>query len=161
MKKVKFNLIASIMCATAMLTSCGNISKPDEKRNLLYSSMNTGKGIVAGVASLCGQDGGSVTMPGNIGNAISKYSNYKVSLSPYAYPKKSINNNLSGISLRVFGKAGCHYRPVIGYKLKGWRVFSWPSFKILDLVDCSDKANGSWETYAPVHHFCNWNVVKK
>lgn len=132
-----------------------------EKKSALYSSMKTGDSLLSDVVSLCGQDGGSVTLPKNIGNAISKYSNYKVSLSPYSYPKKSINNNLPGISLRVFGKGGCHYRPVIGYKLKGWWIFSWPSIKILDLVDCSDKTNGSWETYRPVYHFCDWNIVKK
>lgn len=132
-----------------------------EKKDALYKTMNTGNGLVAGAVSLCGQDGGSVTMPANIGNAIWCYSGYKVSESSYAYPKESINNNLPGISLRLFGTGGCHYRPVIGYKKNGWWAFSWPSFKILDLVDCSDKINGSWESYIPVHHFKNWNVVKK
>ena len=32
-----------------------------------------------------------------------------------------------------------HYRAVIAYKNNGWGPFSWPSFKILDLVDCDDK----------------------
>ena len=54
-----------------------------------------------------------------------------------------------------------HYRAVIAYKNNGWGPFSWPSFKILDLVDCDDKEKGMWETYIPVHHLMNWNIVKK
>lgn len=53
-----------------------------------------------------------------------------------------------------------HYRAVIAYKNNGWGSFSWPSFKILDLVDCDDKEKGMWETYIPVHHLMNWNIVK-
>lgn len=51
--------------------------------------------------------------------------------------------------------------PVIAYKKNGWGPFSWASFKILDLVDCDDKEKGMWETYIPVHHLMNWNIVKK
>ena len=73
----------------------------------------------------------------------------------------SNENNFPGISLRTFGSGGMHYRPVIAYKNNGWGPFSWPSFKILDLVDCDDKEKGMWETYVPVHHLMNWNIVKK
>lgn len=73
----------------------------------------------------------------------------------------SIENNLPGISLRTFGSGGMHYRSVIAYKNNGWGPFSWASFKILDLIDCDDKEKGMWETYVPVHHLMNWNIVKK
>ncbi len=132
-----------------------------QKEAELYSKMRTGKGLVAGVVKLCGQDGGSVTMPNNLAGAINYYSRYTLKASQFVYPKKSINDNLPGISLRVFGDGGCHYRPVIGYKRNGWGPFCWPSFKILDLADCTDKINGSWETYIPVYHYKNWDVVRK
>lgn len=132
-----------------------------QKEAELYSKMRTGKGLVAGVVKLCGQDGGSVTMPNNLSGAINYYSRYTLKVSQFVYPKKSINDNLPGISLRVFGDGGCHYRPVIGYKRNGWGPFCWPSFKILDLADCKDKINGSWETYIPVYHYKNWDVVRK
>ena len=73
----------------------------------------------------------------------------------------SNENNLPGISLRAFGSGGMHYRSVIAYKNNGWGPFSWTSFKILDLVDCDDKEKGMWETYVPVHHLMNRNIVKK
>ena len=59
------------------------------------------------------------------------------------------------------GNGFAHYRPVIAYENKGWWIFTWPAFKILDLADCSNKRNGSWETYIPVYHFANYNVVRK
>lgn len=133
----------------------------DEKRKSLYTLLKTGNNAIAGIVNLVGEDGSSVTLPENIGNAISAHSKYKVSLSTYNYPKYSIESNLPGISLRTFGDGGMHYRPVIAYKKNGWGPFSWPSFKILDLVDCDDKEKGMWETYIPVHHIMNWNVVKK
>lgn len=131
------------------------------KKASLYKLMNTGNGLIADVVSLVGQDGDSVTVPSDIGNAVSSHSNYKASLSAYSYPKAAIENNLPGISLRTFGDGGMHYRPVIAYKNNGWGPFSWPSFKILDLVDCTDKENGMWETYIPIHHLMNWNIVRK
>lgn len=132
-----------------------------EKVEALYKSLKTGDNWIADIVSLFGGDGGSVTFPHNIGNAVSEYSDYKASLSLYNYPKTAIENNLPGISLRTFGSGGMHYRPVVAYKKNGWGPFSWPSFKILDLVDCDDKENGMWETYIPIHHLLNWNIVKK
>lgn len=132
-----------------------------EKASALYKSLKTGDNWIADIVNWVGQDGGSVTLPHNIGNAVSEYSDYKASLSVYNYPKTAIENNLPGISLRTFGNGGMHYRPVIAYKNNGWGPFSWPSFKILDLVDCTDKEKGTWETYIPVHHLMNWNIVKK
>lgn len=132
-----------------------------EKREALYKYLKTGDNWIADIVTAFEQDGGSVTLPHNIGNAVSEFSEYKASLSVYNYPKAAIENNLPGISLRTFGSGGMHYRPVIAYKNNGWGPFSWPSFKILDLVDCDDKEKGMWETYVPVHHLMNWNIVKK
>jgi len=97
----------------------------------------------------------------DISNAIKRYSDYRLLISGYSVPKDAINNDLPGISLRVFGPGFAHYRPVIAYEQNGWWAFSWTKMKILDLVDCSDKINGSWETYTPIHHLACWNVAKK
>ena len=101
------------------------------------------------------------TLPQNLGNSVEIYSNYKVVSTSTTYPKSSINNNMPGISLRIFGEGFAHYRPVIGYKVDGWWIFSWPSMKILDLVDASDKTNGSWETYVPIKNFECFNIERK
>ena len=76
-------------------------------------------------------------------------------------PERAIDSGLPGISLRIFGKGFSHYRPVIGYKKPGWWIFKWWQIKILDLVDCTNPRNGSWETYIPIYHFSTYNVLKK
>lgn len=83
--------------------------------------------------------------------------------------------------LSVFGLASCkfgvnNHKEATNYdttqidyemskltKVNGWWAFSWPSFKIIDLYDCniSERSTGKWETYIPVHHIMNWNIVKK
>ena len=141
-------------------TSWSSMGFSDKKKSL-YKLMNTGYNLIADIVTLAGEDGNSVTLPQDIGNAVSYHSQYKATSSSYAYPKSAIENNLPGISLRIFGGGGMHYRPVIAYKNNGWGPFSWPSFNTLDLVDCSDKENGMWETYIPVHHLKNWNIEKK
>ena len=141
-------------------TSWSSIGFSDKKKSL-YELMNTGTNLIAEIVTLAGEDGNSVTLPQDIGKAVSYHSKYKATISSYAYPNVAIENNLPGISLRTFGSGGMHYRAVIAYKNNGWGPFSWPSFKILDLVDCTDKENGMWETYIPVHHLKNWNIEKK
>ncbi len=136
----------------------------DKKKGSLYSLLGTGNNLVAGFVNFLGEDGDSVTLPSAIGKAVYYHSGYKATESGYAYPKIAIENNLPGISLRTFGDGGMHYRAVIAYKTNGWWAFSWPSFKILDLIDCNNdisKKEGMWETYIPVHHFKNWNIEKK
>lgn len=103
--------------------------------------------------------GGEVTWPWNIGKSIIVYTSYQVSSSSQTYPKRSIANNLPGISLRI-GKGGAHYRPVIAWKKNGWWAFSWPQIKVFDLVD-NKSSNGSWETYIPLYHLQCYDVVKK
>ena len=134
------------------------------KRKSLYERMGIGNGLLADVIRELDLDGDSVTLPWNIGCAIAYHSGYATVLSGYNYPKAAIEHNLPGISLRAFGSGGMHYRPVIAYKCNGWWAFSWPSFKILDLVDCSDtqsQTNGKWETYIPIYHILNWNILPK
>ena len=136
----------------------------DAKQASLYERMGIGNGLLADTIRILGLDGDSVTLPWNLGCAIAYHSDYAITLSGYNYPKAAIEHNLPGISLRTFGGAGMHYRPVIAYKCNGWAGFSWPSFKILDLVDCSDtisQTEGKWETYIPVQHILNWNVLTK
>ena len=100
----------------------------------------------------------------NLDEPIMKYTNNEYSVygsGVYSYPKEAINRNLPGISMRTWkistGSFG-HYRPVIVYKVHGWLCFSWTEFKILDLVDCTDKKNGSWETFIPLYHLGMYDV---
>ena len=137
------------------------LTTKQDKRKALYDKMNTGGNWIAGIVDFIGEDGDSVTLPSDIGKAISHYSDYEVSLSGYAYPKSAINDNLPGISLRTFGEGGMHYRVVVAYDQDGWWAFSWPYMKILDLVDCADRQWGSWEAYIPVQHLLCWNVSRK
>ncbi len=120
----------------------------DKKKNSLYEQMKVEPMF-----------GGEVTWPWNIGKSIIVYTSYQVSSSSQTYPKRSIANNLPGISLRI-GKGGAHYRPVIEWKKIGWWAFSWPQIKVFDLVD-NKSSNGSWETYIPLYHLQCYDVVKK
>lgn len=108
-------------------------------------------------------DGSNITWPTNLSDAISNYSNYKVTLSTF-WPKTSINSNIPGISLRALKftswedlKGGFHYRNVVGYKEDGWWIFKWNYIKILDGNNCDD----GWEAYNPLWHVSSFNVVKK
>ncbi len=132
----------------------------DAKKEGLYKTMYIGYTYVGDVVDMIGETD-AVTLPTDIGNAIRHFSDYKLAVSPYAYPKVSINSNLPGISLRTFSTGGMHYRNVIAYRETGWGPFKWPEFKILDLVDSADFRNGSWETFMPAYHLMNWNVVRK
>ena len=133
----------------------------EDKKEALYKTMFIGYTYLGDLVDVIGENGEAVTLPTDIGKAISYFSDYRLSLSIYSYPKASINNNLPGISLRTLSSGGMHYRNVIAYRQMGWGPFSWPEFKILDLVDSSDLREGSWETFIPAYHVANWNVVKK
>ena len=132
-----------------------------EKMNTLYDKLYTGRSYAKDAIDFVGQDGDSLTLPNDMGNAIKEHSEYKLKLNFSTYPKTSINNNLPGISLRTLSDGGMHYRNVIAYKTNGWGPFVWPSIKILDLVDSKNLKEGSWETFVPIYHLLNWNVVKK
>ena len=128
-----------------------------KKREILYDKL--GVFPVFGDSSV-----GEATWPHKLGSAISEYSNYKVRLSPCICPEKAIEQGLPGISLRMFNARNggfMHYRPVIAYKKPGWFVFKWWQVKVLDLVDCTDRLNGSWETYIPINMLSTYNVLPK
>ena len=106
-------------------------------------------------------NGNESAMPWDINDAIKYYSDYKLTGSLYSIPKQAINNDLPGISLRIFGSGFAHYRPVIAYQQDGWGPFSWTKMKIIDRFDATDKMHGSWETYIPLYHLGCWNVEHK
>ncbi|HAL18716.1 MAG TPA: hypothetical protein DCO86_03740 [Spirochaetaceae bacterium] len=133
----------------------------EDKKEGLYKTMFIGYTYLGELIDAMGENGDVVTLPTDIGNAISYFSDYRLSLSLYSYPKISVNSNLPGISLRTLSSGGMHYRNVIAYRQMGWGPFCWPEFKILDLVDSSDLREGSWETFIPAYHIANWNVVRK
>lgn len=134
-----------------------NIRDTSTKKSILYNRLE--------IFPVFGNENiGEATWPWKLGNAIKEYSNYKTSLSICVVPEKAIDNGLPGISLRVFNTHGGgfnHYRPVIAYKKPGWWIFKWHEMKVLDLIDCYDTREGSWETYHPLNHFLMYNVVKK
>ncbi|MCR5401146.1 MAG: hypothetical protein K6E78_06070 [Treponema sp.] len=108
-------------------------------------------------------DKSNITWPWNLSGAVSKFSDYKVTSSSF-WPKKSINNNIPGISLRSLKltswedlTGGFHYRNVIAYKEEGWGIFKWDYIKIFDGNNCDD----GWEAYNPLWHVSSYNVVKK
>lgn len=143
--------VLDYLYANALIdTTWGNLSY-STKKSILYEKLEI-------FPVFDDSDNGEATWPFNLGNAISDYGNYEVSLSGCICPEKSINNGLPGISLRVFDSGFAHYRPVIAYKKPGWWIFKWWQIKVLDLVDCSDKKEGSWETYIPIYHFSTYNV---
>ncbi|MBO5608523.1 MAG: hypothetical protein J6N81_07550 [Treponema sp.] len=96
-----------------------------------------------------------ITWPSNIGNAISKYSDYNVSYV-CGIPKKSIDTGIPGISLRI-GAKGFHYRNVVAYESRGWWIFKWDYELIKDL----NRVDGGWEAWNPFYHWMSWNVVHK
>ena len=68
------------------------------------------------------------------------------------------------ICFRIFNIHGGgfnHYRPIIAYKETGWGPFFWYEMHVLDLVDCFDSKEGSWETYHPINHFSMYKVLEK
>jgi hypothetical protein len=99
---------------------------------------------------------GWITWPCNIGNAIRMYSDYDVSYT-CGIPKKSIDNGVPGISLRV-GIDSLHYRNVVAYETRGWWIFKWDYELIRDLNNIDD---GNWEAWNPLYHWMSWNVVHK
>ena len=133
-----------------------------EKKSFIYDKLGTFK--VKPITDLLGKfseyEDQEATWPWNIGNAIKEYSNYKV-LTDDSWFAKSIDKGLPGIRLRVGGYGFAHYRPVIAYRKPGWWIFHWYEMKVIDLVDCEDFKEGSWETFVPYKHFSNGNVIKK
>lgn len=100
------------------------------------------------------------TMPWHLAYGLRYFSSYTTALSLGVVPKRSIHNNMPGISLRWIraGSPVPHWRNVVAYQKRGWWIFTWTYIRI---HDGNGTDHGAWEAWNPFYHSFTFDVVRR
>lgn len=101
-------------------------------------------------------------MPWHLEYGLRYFSSYTTSLSLGVVPKRSIHNNMPGISMRWFRfdrkNSEPHWRNVVAYQNRGWWIFTWT---FIHIYDGNGVDHGDWEAWNPFYHSFTFDVVRR